>query len=356
MSSAYNLEIVLLTLWAATTRIIPQLFEDFSLPNLYDTIVALNPIVTSFWLTIFHVILQLTLSILTRSFAWNDRLWSLLPLPYAIIYSIHPVISSDRRTNGQFDPRLLLMCVLVTIWSFRLTFNAARRGFYTPGFVDYRYAWLQQHIIRNKFLFCICYVFLSCTYFSFMLALAASPLYFAWVARGKISLSWLDIVATISMCCSLLLQTIADNQQHRFQRSKREYITKKTKSENESVNADIDKEVLFHNSISTDELKDGFLQSGVFAWSRHPNFFAEMAVWWSFYLFSVAASGIWLNWSISGPILYTFLFQLSTPLTERISANKYPAYKRYQESTSRLIPSFFSRRIENPITNSKKDN
>lgn len=356
MSSAYDLETVLLTLWAASTRIIPQLFENLSLPNLYDTIVALNPMVTSFWLTIFHVILQLTLSILTRSFAWNDRLWSLLPLPYAILYSLHPVISSDRRTNGQFDSRLLLMCVLVTIWSFRLTFNAARRGFYTPGFVDYRYAWLQQHIIRNKLLFCICYAFLSCTYFSFMLALAASPLYFAWIARGTISLSRLDAIAVISMCCSLLLQTIADNQQHRFQKAKREYIMNKTKQENASVNTDINKETSFNSSISINEMKDGFLQSGVFAWSRHPNFFAEMAVWWSFYLFSVAASGMWLNWTISGPILYTFLFQLSTPLTERITASKYPAYKHYQASTSRLIPSFFSRRTEKSVTDSKKDN
>jgi steroid 5-alpha reductase family enzyme len=62
-----------------------------------------------------------------------------------------------------------------------------------------------------------------------------------------------------------------------------------------------------------------------------------MAMWWSFYLFSVAGAG-WLNVTIAGTLTLTLLFQGSTRMTERISRDKYPAYGEYQRTTSRLIP------------------
>ena len=63
-------------------------------------------------------------------------------------------------------------------------------------------------------------------------------------------------------------------------------------------------------------------------------------MWWSYYLFSVAAGAGWLNWTILGAGVLTLLFQGSTTLTERISVRKYPAYAEYQKTTSRLIPWF----------------
>jgi len=63
-------------------------------------------------------------------------------------------------------------------------------------------------------------------------------------------------------------------------------------------------------------------------------------MWWAYYLFSVAASGVWLNWTVAGTALLTLLFQMSTTMTEVITARKYPAYKEYQRTTSRLLPWF----------------
>ena len=56
------------------------------------------------------------------------------------------------------------------------------------------------------------------------------------------------------------------------------------------------------------EYKRGFITSGLWAWSRHPNYFCEVSLWWTFYLFGVAASGDWLNPSIIGCVLLTVLF------------------------------------------------
>ena len=79
----------------------------------------------------------------------------------------------------------------------------------------------------------------------------------------------------------------------------------------------------------------GFLTSGLYAYSRHPNYFAEVTMWWAFYLFGVAAGGAPLNWTLAGAV---FLFLLFVPpgasldTTEALSSRKYPAYKEYQST------------------------
>ena len=82
----------------------------------------------------------------------------------------------------------------------------------------------------------------------------------------------------------------------------------------------------------------GFLHTGLWARSRHPNYFAEQGIWIAFYFFSVAASGQWINWSVSGCLLLVILFRGSSSFSEEISAGKYPEYLRYQQAVPRFIP------------------
>ena len=74
------------------------------------------------------------------------------------------------------------------------------------------------------------------------------------------------------------------------------------------------------------EIEDGFLRSGLFKYSRHPNWFFEQALWWGMYGYSVAASGQWINYSIMGAVLLTPLFQGSLWITEMMSSRKYPVH------------------------------
>ncbi len=82
----------------------------------------------------------------------------------------------------------------------------------------------------------------------------------------------------------------------------------------------------------------GFIWEGLWKIVRHPNYASEQAIWISFYLFSVAASGEWLNWSLTGSILLILLFLGSSNFSEEISAKKYPAYQDYQQKVPRFIP------------------
>ena len=85
----------------------------------------------------------------------------------------------------------------------------------------------------------------------------------------------------------------------------------------------------------------GFVQSGLYAYSRHPNYFGELGMWWAYYLFGVAASGQWLNWTFVGPLFLNMLFlppQASLDVTEALSSRKYKGYADYQARVSRCVP------------------
>jgi steroid 5-alpha reductase family enzyme len=213
------------------------------------------------------------------------------------------------------DARLALMAVLVTLWGSRLTFNYARKGGYKPGHEDYRWPELRRNMNPVVFqLFNIGFVAIGQ---NVLLLLFSSPLYVAWRARGT-PLNELDFLAALLFLALLAGETTADQQQWEFQTEKYRRIANKEKL--------------------TGDYALGFITSGLFRFSRHPNFFCEISIWFVFYLFSVAASGVLLNWTLIGALLLCGLFQGSTNYTEDLSLRKYPAYAQYQQITSRLIP------------------
>jgi steroid 5-alpha reductase family enzyme len=91
----------------------------------------------------------------------------------------------------------------------------------------------------------------------------------------------------------------------------------------------------------SESLKNGFISEGLWRYVRHPNFAAEQGIWISFYLFSAAASGELLNWTLAGSFLLVLLFLGSSEMTERISSSKYPAYAEYKKNVPKFIPRIF---------------
>ena len=94
---------------------------------------------------------------------------------------------------------------------------------------------------------------------------------------------------------------------------------------------------------------EGFLTTGLFAFSRHPNFFFEQAQWWALFLFGAIAAGSLLQWTVLGAVLLTILFIGSTRFTEEITRSKYPEYADYQATTSPIVP-WPPRRKESAVT------
>jgi steroid 5-alpha reductase family enzyme len=263
-----------------------------------------DPLVTALWVAGGLALLCWVLSVVTKEYSWVDRLWSITPVLFAVHFAGYA---------GFADARLNLMAGLTVLWGVRLTYNFARKGGYKPGGEDYRWVEIQSKIGPTWF------QVLNATFIApfqnYLLLLIALPSYAAYRVVGE-PLGALDYVAAIAFFAFLLGETIADEQQWKFQTAKYAALAR-----GEAPKAD-------------------FITTGLFRYSRHPNFFCEQAIWWSFYLFSVAAGAGWLNWTATGAIVLTLLFQASTGLTEKLSARKYPAYADYQQTTSRLMPWF----------------
>lgn len=91
--------------------------------------------------------------------------------------------------------------------------------------------------------------------------------------------------------------------------------------------------------FSKQDFERGFRTSGLFAYSRHPNFFAEQTIWFTLYQWSCYATNNLYNYTGFGALSLVLLFQGSTWLTELITAGKYPEYKEYQRQVGMFFPS-----------------
>ncbi|MES2501108.1 MAG: DUF1295 domain-containing protein [Pseudomonadota bacterium] len=83
--------------------------------------------------------------------------------------------------------------------------------------------------------------------------------------------------------------------------------------------------------------KGKVLDTGLWRYSRHPNYFGECCVWWGFYLIALAG-GAW--WAIISPILMTLLLLKvsGVSLLEKDIAERRPEYIAYIKSTNSFIP------------------
>lgn len=86
------------------------------------------------------------------------------------------------------------------------------------------------------------------------------------------------------------------------------------------------------------DLDRGFLTSGLWAYSRHPNFAAEQSIWFFLYQWSCFATRTLYSWAGAGPAFLILLFQGSTWFTELVTAGKYAEYAEYQRRVGMFAP------------------
>ena len=80
------------------------------------------------------------------------------------------------------------------------------------------------------------------------------------------------------------------------------------------------------------------MDQGLWAWSRHPNYFGEAATWWGIWL--IAAETTPGLFAVAGPLFLTFTLTRwsGAPLLERGLKKRRPAYDAYVARTSSFIP------------------
>jgi steroid 5-alpha reductase family enzyme len=196
------------------------------------------------------------------------------------------------------DPRGLLVAVLVTVWGARLGLHIARRG--RGRGEDPRYTAMRRaHGPRFWWVSLLTVFWLQ----GLILWIVALPLY---AAQGGGRLWWLDALALACVMIGLTFEAVGDRQLQRFR---------------------------------TDPANRGrVLDSGLWRYSRHPNYFGDALLWWGLFLFAAATPAGWVT--IVSPLLMTFLLLRvsGVALLERGLADTRPGYAEYVRRTSAFVP------------------
>jgi steroid 5-alpha reductase family enzyme len=252
----------------------------------------------------------------TGNYSQVDKIWSIIPVVYMWYFAY----------AGRWDPRIILMTICVTVWGIRLTFNFGRKGGYHwkfwTGEEDYCWEVLRQnaifkgHTIRWK-LFALFFIAL---YQNFLLWAITLPAIMAFAGHDR-ALGWSDYLIAALLLILIIIESLSDQQQWNFQKEKYQYKKAGQKLDGEYAK--------------------GFISSGLFAYSRHPNYACEQIIWVVLYLFSISATSMYVNWSVIGCLLLLILFQGSTDFSERISLSKYPAYTDYIKRVPKFLLRFW---------------
>ncbi|EPY50002.1 steroid oxidoreductase superfamily protein [Schizosaccharomyces cryophilus OY26] len=278
--------------------------------------VETNPFVTGLILALMVGVFLWAVSVQTGNTSQVDRAWPILPTLFSVHFLLYGILFNIA------SRRLMIMVFLQLLWSIRLTYNYYRKGGYKRGAEDYRWLMVRNNI--PSYLYPIVHFFYIHIFQVLHLYWLACPTYIAMLAANERPFGLLDCMALELFMFTFAVEILADQQQWDFYQARDLYRK--------------NKELPPHLNFDLMTLAKGFNTSGLFKWSRHPNFLAEQIIWVVFYLFGAIASKTWINWTILGPLGLIAVFQGSTRLTETISSKKYPLYSLYSRKVGRFFP------------------
>lgn len=256
---------------------------------------SMAPVTHGFWrIAIADVVATGVIFGFSRAFdnsSFYDAYWSVAPIAFVCVWTLK---------NREIPPRAWLVTALVSAWGIRLTYNWLRhwRGL---AHEDWRYVDLR----RKTGAFYWLVSFFGLHMFPTVMVLACCSA--VWVATTTSTpLGLLDAAATVVTGAAILIEAVADAQLHRF--------------------------------VRTNTDPNRIMATGLWGWSRHPNYFGEVSFWWGLFVFAVAATpAAW--WTIAGPLALTAMFLfVSIPMIDERMLGKRPRYREHQKRVSRLIP------------------
>ncbi|PFH57510.1 hypothetical protein XA68_14913 [Ophiocordyceps unilateralis] len=290
-----------------------------SLDGLNQLYAETNPLMSAFAASIVLGGVFLVASEINRNYSQVDRFWSILPNLYVIHLAVWARLADIPHS------RVDLVAVVTTIWSCRLTFNYWRRGGYEIGSEDYRWEIVKSRTHPLAF-FVLNVTFISFIQSVLLFSFSCLPAYVILLSsRFQPHVSAADVGYFSVLVLLVLSEWMSDGQQWTYQTAKRQY----------------QKDAKLPKGWHQSDLDRGFITSGLWAYSRHPNFLAEQAIWFILYNWGCHATDTLYNWSFVGCASLILLFQGSTFLTESITAGKYSEYAEYQRQVGMFMPMSF---------------
>jgi steroid 5-alpha reductase family enzyme len=194
--------------------------------------------------------------------------------------------------------RHLIVTGLVLIWGIRLAIHIAIRN--RGKGEDYRYAkwrqeWRRWFVLRSYF-----QIFILQGVFLFVIALPIMLINFSY----REDLTAIDFLGIGVWCIGFIFEAVGDYQLKQF----------KKRPEN----------------------KGKIITTGLWKYTRHPNYFGEVAMWWGIFLCAVSVKNGWA--AILSPLLITFLLLRVSGVT--MLEKKYEGNTEFEAYSKRTNPFF----------------
>ena len=232
-----------------------------------------------------------------RNSSLYDPYWSVIPIAIAIFWII-------QATGSPNQIRQILVLGLVIFWGARLTYNWARGW---PGLhhEDWRYVDLSDKSGKMYWLVSFGGIHLFPTVLVLLGCLPMIP-----IMSDPSPLQLTDWLAGAFTLSAILIETFSDEQLRAFKK----------------------------------EPKGAFLRTGLWAYSRHPNYFGEVTFWVGIFLFALGlapSANLWTGIGALG-MLILFLF-ISIPMMDRRHVAQREGYEEYRKKVSAFVPWFPSK-------------
>lgn len=201
--------------------------------------------------------------------------------------------------TGLYLPRHLLTTTLVILWGTRISLYIAYRNWNKgedPRYIQFRQRWGSLALLYGY-----CEVFLLQ---GLLLLIVASTIIIINCSTSP-TINKFDIIGTLFWLVGFVFETVADIQLYNF----------------------------LHNPAN----KGRIMKYGLWQYSRHPNYFGEVCVWWG--IWAIALSVPYGLIGIVSPITITILilFVSGIPLAEK-QLEHLPEFQEYKKSTSIFFP------------------
>jgi steroid 5-alpha reductase family enzyme len=199
--------------------------------------------------------------------------------------------------------RQWLLLALVTVWGLRLALYLLWRNWGAAE--DSRYQAMREYRGDSFWWMSLITIFFLQ---GVLIWIIAAPLFVVQRSAGPPLWTWTDILGILFWSIGFSFETVGDWQLARFKA--------------EPAN------------------RGRVMRTGLWAYTRHPNYFGDAVVWWGYFLFALSVSGGW--WTVISPLLMTvLLLKVSgVALLEQTIAERRPEYRDYIQKTNAFLPWF----------------
>jgi steroid 5-alpha reductase family enzyme len=201
--------------------------------------------------------------------------------------------------SSQHTIQQTLLTIIVTLWGLRLSIHIFLRNHGKPE--DFRYAQWRRENGSQWWWFSFFKVFLLQ---GILMWIIAAPLLAVQTVVNFSSLTAVNVAGIAVWATGFFFEAVSDYQLARFK--------------------------------SDSQHQGKLLNSGLWRYSRHPNYFGDTMQWWGFYILA-AASGYW--WTVFSPVIMTLLLLRVSGVTllEKTMKTR-PGYEEYIRTTNAFIP------------------